>query len=163
MPRDAQKTLMEFLQDFKHYSGPSQDSEAAEKQTVSSEEKNSENQGTFSLHFYFLLLTFGENLFLSMSPFIIIHDTNISHFLNEDGFIWVPMIIFVLWVISCLGNLLFYRVLHPWGEVNGPIEKSCKALFCGCLVEINESCLVSSTSRPPLMLETLKIVNPSYS
>ena len=44
-----------------------------------------------------------------------------------------PVIVIGLWVVSCLGNLLFYRVLHPWGEVNGPKEKSCRTLFCSCL------------------------------
>ena len=133
MPCDAQKTLKELLKEFKQNSASSQDMEAAENQIVNREEKKSENQGTFSLHFYFLLLTFGENLFLSMSPIIIDHDINIIHFLNENGAMWPPMIIFGLWVVSCLGNLLFYRALHPWGEVNGPKEKSCKTLFCSCL------------------------------
>ena len=34
---------------------------------------------------------------------------------------------------SCLGHILFYKTLHPWSSVNGPTDKSCRTLFCGCL------------------------------
>ena len=46
---------------------------------------------------------------------------------------WSPLIVLGLWVASCLGHTLFYKTLHPWSSVNGPTDKSCRSLFCGCL------------------------------
>ena len=73
-----------------------------------------------------------------MSPIIIGHDNNVIQCLNQNWIIWPPVIILGLWVVSCLGNLLFYRAFHPWGEVNGPEKKSCRTLLCSCL-DLHES------------------------
>ena len=89
--------------------------------------------GTFSLHFYFLLLTFSENLFLSISPMIISHYNKNVQGLDENLIMWPPLIILGLWVVSFLGNVLFYKFLHPWGEINGPREKTFRNILCGCL------------------------------
>ena len=145
MPHDAKKTLDDLMRKVKKDSGLPQVGDTIEKQKATYDK---DKRGTFSLHFYFMLLTLAENLLLSMSPIIIGGDNFITRCLNQNVSPWPPVAILGLWVVSCMGNLLFYRALHPWGEVNGPEKKSCRTLFCGCL-DLYRSCQKPDEGRQP--------------
>ena len=133
MPHDVQQTLNDLRRTNKD--PPSK--KGSDVAVKTPQEMKTKSHSTFSLHFYFLLLTFSENMFLSISPMITSHNNRNVNSLDQDLIIWPPLIIFGLWVISFLGNMLFYRFLHPWGEVNGPREKTFRNVFCNCL-HLNE-------------------------
>ena len=95
-------------------------------------------QSTFHMNTYFFLLILIENLFLAVSPFLSGDDGYIkaSKLFGENRqnlLIAMPFVIFALWVLSCLFIMIFYKVFgHPWTDLNGPTNYSCKELICGC-------------------------------
>ena len=129
MPHDVQQTLYDLSR--KNKDPPSR--EGSDVSVKTPQDMKMKRHGTFSLHLYFLLLTFSENLFLSISPMIFSHYNKNAQGLDENLNMWPPLIILGLWVVSFLGNVLYYKFLHPWGKINGPREKTFRNVFCNCL------------------------------
>ena len=109
--------------------------------------KQQKKPGTFTLHFYFMLLVLIENLLLSVSPFIIGIDIKITRCLGQEypeWIFWSPFIIFGLWTIGCLSQIFFYKAFHPWSEINGANWTQ----LLGCCLSLYKSCKKANDADP---------------